>query len=52
MHECPECHEPCNCGFDIDDMDFGEVDWCTHWVLCQEEEEDEYADDEGRGYAQ
>lgn len=30
-HECPECWESCHCGGDIDDIDFGESDACTHF---------------------
>ena len=34
MHECPECYERCMCKGDIDDIDWGEVDWCEHWKIC------------------
>ena len=29
-HTCIECGSYCTCHGDIDDIDFGEVDFCTH----------------------
>lgn len=44
MHICPECGETCMCNDDIEDVDWGEVEWCEHWKICQQETEPE---DEG-----
>jgi hypothetical protein len=43
MHTCPECGQLCTCQGDIDDIDFGEVNWCTH-CFDQGFDQDEYDD--------
>lgn len=43
MHECPNCYASCHCKGDIDDINFGEVDWCEHWQIC-DNDNDEYRD--------
>lgn len=45
MHECPDCCELCRCKGDIDDINFGEVDWCEHWKICGRAEAD-YEEDQ------
>ncbi|HKB54224.1 MAG TPA: hypothetical protein VKD22_09500 [Ramlibacter sp.] len=30
-HDCPDCGMQCHCGGDIDDINFGESDACTHY---------------------
>lgn len=45
MHECPHCYAACHCKGDIDDINFGEVDWCEHWQICDNDNDnDEYRD--------
>lgn len=42
-HECPDCGSVCYCGGDIDDCVFNfddDVDGCTHFKICDAEEED------------
>lgn len=46
-HSCPECGLTCYCGEDIDDclFDFDDdVEACTHWKICENDDDDEYDD--------
>jgi ssDNA-binding Zn-finger/Zn-ribbon topoisomerase 1 len=36
-HTCPDCGITCYCNGDIDDIDFGDWDGCTHYEECKDE---------------
>jgi len=44
-HTCPECGQTCYCCGDIDDIDWGEVDYCQHYLQC-EPMQDDYPEEE------
>lgn len=49
-HTCPRCGQVCHCCGDIDDIEFGEADFCKRdHSGCTDEDED-WDDDEGYDY--
>lgn len=47
-HTCPNCGCLCHCGGDIDDICFGEADYCRccEWKDEDVDDDDEWYDDE------